>query len=499
MAEQQTIRLQQPFKGKVTSAALSDQPDGTVIDSRDVLPVDCKTSRRRLSVRPGYSAVDSLSGAAGFAILGNAYDEPGGIQLFAFTSSNAYKFSSGAWSNVGSITSSTSRTIHGASYGQWLFIACNAPYKYVDYDSANDGSPDWAVASWTATTAGTIPPNCRIVASYGARIALLADPDTPHVVNFSAVDDPFDWDTSGTTSGAAVSISIGEAATCGFEHNKNCFVVGTHHGMWIFRGNPKSSNALLEKFSFVTGPINSSAWCKAADDWTYYIGLNGLYKMPPGCGDPPQEVSRNLIPSSLIGLDGVNSKAYLVYNERFRGVEIHIQGTNAASWFYDVDGGGFWPITAPGSGILAAFRYGPLDSATASGSLIGTSSGVMRLNNATALGGSDAAYATVLNQLAEIGHKGQIVKMVPQFSTNTDDNGVVTVAGGSTAEEAVTLPAGRKETVTIGELQDNNYTWYPKVGGTFAVTKITQASTSAYWALEGASLDVKPAGLERGG
>lgn len=491
MPEQRTIRIQQPFRGKITATALSDQPDGTVIDSRDVFPRDAKTSRARLAVRPGYSAVGSLSGAQGFAILGNAASEPGGIELYAFDDDTAYEYVSGGFSSVGSITSSTSRTIHAASYLDHLYVACNNPYRQIDY---NGGSP--SVTDWAPTS---IPTNCRIIATYMARIALLADPSDPDVITFSATDDPDDWDTSGTTSGAAVQISIGEAATCGFEHNKNCFVVGTHHGMWIFRGNPKSSNALLEKFAFVTGPINSSAWCKTADDWTYYIGLNGLYKMPPGCGDPPQEVSRNLIPSSLIGLDGVNSKAYLVYNERFRGVEIHIQGTNAASWFYDVDGGGFWPITAPGSGILAAFRYGPLDSATASGSLIGTSSGVMRLNNATALGGSDAAYATVLNQLAEIGHKGQIVKMVPQFSTNTDDNGVVTVAGGSTAEEAVTLPAGRKETVTIGELQDNNYTWYPKVGGTFAVTKITQASTSAYWALEGASLDVKPAGLERGG
>lgn len=480
---------------------MSDQPDGTVIDSRDVFPRDGKTGRARLAVRPGYSAVGSLSAAAGFGILGNAFSMPGGLMLCAADSSVLYYWSGSGWSSLGAFTSSTSRSLHLASLGTRIFIACNNPYYYYEFaDVDNTATPDGGVTSWNAdVTAGSIPTNCRIVASFGARIVLLADPANPGVVNFSRTDDPFDWDTSAEDTGGAISVSIGEAATCGFEHNRNCFVVGTKHGMWIFRGNPKAPNAVVEKFAFVTGPSNSMAWCKTADDFTYYLAFNGLYRLPPGCGDAPQEVSRNLIPDALLGVDGVNTKAYLAYNERFRGVEIHLQGTNAASWFYDVDGGGFWPITAPGTGILAAFRYGPLDSSTAAGSLVGTSSNVMRLDNAAALGGSNAAYATILHNLAEIGQKGRIVKMVPQFGENTTDtSGTVDVAGGATAEIAATLPAGRKESVTIGELQDNNSTWYPKVGGTFAATKITQASTSAYWSLEGASLTVEPAGLERG-
>ena len=371
MAEPQIIPLQQPLKGLVKSLALSDQPPGTVIDSRDVFPRDAKTGRLRLSVRPGYSAVgdfltaSSSQAPAGFAILGNAFDESGGIQLFGFSSGRLIKWTGSAWSNAGSITSSTSRTIHGASYGTQLFIACNAPYKYYDYDPNNDGDPsDATIASWTAT-AGTIPPNCRIVASYASRAVLLADPDHPNIINFSRTDDWFDWDFTAEDSGTAVSVAIDEAATCGFEHNRQCFIVGTKHGMWIFRGNPAAQNAIREKFAFVLGPVNSTAWCKSADDWTYMMAHNGLYRMAPGCGAPPEAVSRDRIPEELLGCDGVNTKAYLAYNERFRVVEIHLQGTNASSWAYDVDGGGFWKISAPGTGILAAIRFGPLDSTTA--------------------------------------------------------------------------------------------------------------------------------------
>lgn len=488
MADSQII-LQQPLAGKLTATALSDQPPATVVDSRDVWPIDAKTGRSRLAVRPGYATIGSLAGAAGFAILGNASGEPGGIQLFAFTSSGAYTWTGSGWGYAGgSLTASASRTIHAASYGNKLYVACNDPYKSITYG----GSP----TTWNPTS---IPTNCRIISRFGPRLVLLADPANPDDVNFSKADDPDGWDTSDETSGGAVTISIGEAATSAFEHTRGCFIVGTRHGMWVFRGNPKSATAILEKFTFVSGPINSSAWCKAADEWVYYIGIDGLYKIPPGCGDPPQEVSRNRIPDGLLGLDGVNSKAYLVYNERFRGVEIHIQGDNAASWFYDVDGGGFWPMTAPGSGILAAFRFGPLDSTTAAGSLIGTSAAVMRLDNTQPLGGASAAYATLLMPLAQPGNKGLITKSVQQFAANTDDTGgTVALYCGATAEFATALTTDRKESVTIGELQNNNSTWYPRVGGTFAALKITQADTAKHWALEAGSFTAAANGIERG-
>lgn len=493
MAEPQLIRLEQPFKGKITASALSDVPPGCVIDSRDVLPRDWRTGKARLAVRPGYSEADDLSNAVGLFTLGSAFDEAGGVQLMAATANTLYRWTGSAWSSVGSITNSASRTIHAASYGKQLFVACNDPYVYYDYDEVDPIDP------WTATSAGTIPPNCRIVASYGPRAVLLADPDNPHVVNFSRADDWFDWDVTEEDSGAAISIPIGEAATCGFEHNRNCFIVGTKHGMWIFRGNPAAANAVVEKFSFVVGPINSSAWCKSADDYTFMLGHNGLYRMAPGCGAPPEEVSRNLIPDALVGLDGTNSKAYLVYDERFRGVQIHVQGTNAASWFYDIDGGGFWPITAPGASILAAHRFGPLDSATASGSLVATSTGVFRLDSAQALGGSDAAYATMLMPLAPLGYKSQIQKGVAHFGSNTNDTtGTVNIYGGETATLAAALGNARKSSVTIGKLQTNHGTWHPRIGGTFAAVKILQGSTSAHWSLEAASLATIPHGTERG-
>ncbi len=498
MPEPQIVKLEQPLKGCITATPLDDQPQGSVFDSINVLPRDCKTGRACLSTRPGYATL-STGPTAGLFLLGAAYNEPGAVQLMGASASALYRFTSGSFSSVGSITASSSRTIHAASYGKWLFVACNAPYKFYDYDADNNGTPDHTIASWTATTAGTIPPNCRIVSTHMGRIVLLADPANANVVNFSASDDPFDWDFSDETSGAAISIPIGEAATAGFPHTNDCFIVGTKSGMWIIQGNPAASGSIVRQFEFTVGPINSSAWCKGDSGYTYVLTHNGLYRIAGGCGTPAEPVSRNLIPDALIGLDGTNSKAYLVYNERFRFVEIHIMGTNAASWCYDVDGGGFWEITAPGTGILAAFRFGPADSATASGALVATDSGVMRFDNTAGIGGGTDAFASIMLNMAPHGQKALIQKGVAAFSDNTDDtSATVEIFGGESATAAATQAADRKSTVTIGQLLANHGTWFPRVGGKAAALTITQGSTSNYWSLEGLSLYTLSNGTERG-
>lgn len=499
MADPQIIKLEQPLKGTITATPLDEQPQGSVFASRDVLPRDCKTGRARLSVRPGYAALSS-GPTAGLFLLGAAYNEPGGVQLMGASAGTLYRFTSGAFSSVGSITTSSSRTINATSYGKWLFVACNDPYQFYDYDHLDTGTPTHTVADWTATTAGTIPPNCRIVSTHMGRIVLLADPANPNVVNFSASDDPFDWDFTNETNGAAIEVPIGEAATAGFPHTNDCFIVGTKSGMWIIQGNPSASGSIRRQFEFTVGPINSSAWCKGDSGYTYVLTHNGLYRIAGGCGTPAEPVSRNLIPDALIGLDGTNSEAYLVYDERFRFVQIHIMGTNAASWVYDVDGGGFWNITAPGTGILSAFRFGPADSATASGALVATgNNGVMRFDNTTAIGGSDAAYASIMLNMAPHGQKVLIQKGVADFSDNTDDTaGTVNIYGGESATSAAAQTADRKSSVTIGALQDNHGTWFPRVGGKAAALTITQGSTSDYWSLEGLSLYTLPNGTERG-
>jgi hypothetical protein len=221
--------------------------------------------------------------------------------------------------------------------------------------------------------------------------------------------------------------------------------------------------------------------------------------MAPGCGSSPEELSRNLIPDGLIGINGTDSTAYLVYNERFRGVEIHVQGDEAASWFYDVDGGGFWKTTAPGSTILAAHRFGPLDSATASGSLVATASGVKRLDNETTLSGDSAATAQVLFAAAPSGYKSLVQSGNASFGSNTTDTtGTVDVFGGEDAAAAIAYGVERQSSVTIGKLQTNHGTWHPRVGGAYVAVVITQDDLAEYWSVDSLTLQMIPSGVERG-
>lgn len=508
MAEPHIIPIQTPAKGLITAPALGEPVPGSLIAARDFFPRDCKTGRARLAIRPGYAVLGANTNAiAGFGILGNAHSETGGVQLFAMTSTTLYRWATGStWSSCGTITTSASRTIHAASYGKVLYIATNAPYEKCDYDANNNGTPDWTIdaAHWTASNGGTIPPNCRIVATFEQRMVLAASVTVggtignPNIVYFSRSGDPLDWNFTATDSQAACYFPIDEAITAAFQHNKNCFVLGTKSGMWIVLGNP--SVGAIQKIDFTGGPINSSAWCKGNDGYTYVLTHNGLFRMAAGCGSPLEEVSRNLIPDSLIGLDGTNSTAYLVYDERFRCVHIYVEGTNAQRWLFDVNGGGFWPITAPAATILAAVRFGLADSATASGALVGTASGVMRLDSATALGGASTAYAEMLIPLAPMGQKALIQKAILALGSNTDDTtGTVTIYGGATATLTAAKTADRKSApIAVSALLANHGTWFPRVGGQFVLVRFDQGDTTKFFSLDGGALYAIPNGLERG-
>ena len=497
MAEPELIKIAQPYKGRVSALSLSDQPQGVVLDSLDVVPFDCKTRRKRLSVRPGFETFGS-GPTAGLYTLGAAYDEPGGVQLMGCSSTNLYRFTSGAFSSVGTITTTSGRAIEAVCYGRRLFIACAAPYKVYNYDADDNGTPDHTIADWTASE-GTIPPGCTMIALHGPRIALAGDPNDPNIVHFGRSDEPLDWDASAEDSGAAISIPFPATVTAIFPHTRNCFVVGFANGMSIVRGNPGATNAMVEQFEFEVGPINSTAWCKGDRGYTYIMTHNGLYRLAPGCGDPPEEVSRGLIPDSLIGLDGATTKAVLVYDEANRIVHIYTEGAITQHWLFDVDGGSFWKITAPGTTILAAHRFGPADSETASGGLVVTAGGVKRLDSETPLGGSSEAFATLLVPLAAPGYKGLVRQVTAVFGSETDDDdGTLAIYGAESAVAAATLPTGRDASETIAGLMDNFGTWYARADGNCIAAKITQDDTSKYWTLDSLTLHVAPNGVERG-
>ncbi len=96
-----------------------------------------------------------------------------------------------------------------------------------------------------------------------------------------------------------------------------------------------------------------SAWCKGGDDRTWMLTRDGLYYVRPGCGEPPIQVSREVLPEALTAIDPASGGwASIAYDTRWRGLHIY---TSVGHYFYDIASEGFWPMTfttASGSGRL---------------------------------------------------------------------------------------------------------------------------------------------------
>lgn len=494
------IRLPQPFKGVVRRLAFADQPEGTLLDARDVLPFDCKTDRMCLAVRPGFGlfwdGIQQVTGAAGLYTIGVATGASHGVELLVANSTTLYRWTGSGWSSVGTIPTTSGRAIHAAPLYNTLYIACNTSgsppnHRYRKY--THGGS----VSEWYASTAGVIPQNCQMITEWAGRIVMASS--SSRTIFFSAIDDPEDWDYTATSFGRATQVAIDEVPTALIPHNRDCLLVGAKGAMHAFRGDP-TGGGHREKFAFVVGPINSTAWCKSSDDWVWFLAHDGLYRIPPGCGDPPEPISRDSIPRSLVGLDGVSNVAVVGYDERWRLIHIYVSGPKAQHWLYDITAGGFWPITAPGSDIRMVHRFGPIDDITSSGTLIATGGGVRRLESTEPLGGSQKAYATFLLPIAKTSEKTLIEKSHVVFSEQTTDTDAkVQLLAGENAERlAAGLDVRASSEITFQSLKNNHWTWHPRVGGTYAMLKITQNSTSHHFSIETIGIEAAPSGVERG-
>jgi hypothetical protein len=495
---ERAINIRAPLAGVVRRTSFQDQPPYALFDARDFLPFDYKTGRERLAIRPGWVSYGSHNNTNLIATLNVApLDTPHQRILITADGGNLYSWSGESTSLLGSgIT--TGRNVQSAPYVQELFIANDGVPKV--YKHASGTLVDWVA------TEGDVPEDCRLICEWANRIVLAAPPDNPNAWFMSRIDDPYDFlfaedDTaSAVASSDIVGGQISEPITSLIPHNRDCIILGTANSLRVWRGNPVDGG-YLESIAHVTGPVNGTAWCKTADDWTYLLTRDGLYKMPPGCGTNPTKVSREIIPESLLAIDGVNNKAFLAYDVRFCGIHIYVTGDSPEYWYFDAVHGGFWPFSVPGASILAIGRHDPIETADESGVLVGTSTGLKRLDRTAPLGGNLKAYAHTgpFRLESMLGRKSMVRRTVYKFGENTNDfKATIDFYGAENAEAVTSLPTGRKHRVTYETLAANHNSTNPRIGGQAGLIAINQVNTQKHISFEMATLFAGHTGQERG-
>ncbi len=171
------------------------------------------------------------------------------LQVIAVSNGNLKKVSSGSGtpaSPAGTNTlsqpelDSTSQFLQGVeAFGKFFMVdGVNTLY----YDAATD-----EVLEWTSTTAGRVPPRCKLVTAWRGRLVLARDPDNAHTWHMSEAGDPFGWDTlpivitqtqaiSGTTAGSPGDVD--DIINAVIPYSFDFLVFGCDHKIFMMRGDP---------------------------------------------------------------------------------------------------------------------------------------------------------------------------------------------------------------------------------------------------------------------
>jgi len=226
---------------------------------------------------------------------------------------------------------SSSLTDHGrttiAELNQKAFIAKGSSGEVVVADPLTQG------AQFLVATAGAVPTNCNIVATWRGRL-VLADGDDPTEIFFSRIGDPYDWDYDATDNARATKLSLTRAGVvpqpvrCLVPNTDDCMIVGCDQQIWVLRGDPVTGGT-TENLSDEIGILDSKAFCKTPDSSLVIMSQDGLYWMPPGCGSPFTSVSREVLPKELRGIDRDDYAVSMCYDQPTRHVFLFV--TNETS------------------------------------------------------------------------------------------------------------------------------------------------------------------------
>ena len=359
------FNLTTPMGGLYRRRSWGETPPFTTSDCMNVRPDDTISGRERIGSRPGIDSsriLRSVSDSGHMTPIGGRHMRGGPIVLLATVrwygaigsyeawretlvavaygghSSSAvgvirYSHNSGLnWYTPEEVQNVSHRWTDGpmtsAEINQKLYIADS--YRCIEFD------PKINTAKLLRGTEGApAPRNCSIAASYRGRLLLTGSRAYPHIWYMSKMNDPNDWDYTDTSVTSAVqgdlsqAGSLGEPIQAAIPHGDDCVIFGCAASLWTLRSDPNYGGT-LDNLSHRVGISGRQSWCRSSEGWLFMLPQDGVYAMPPGCGDTPRSLSRERVPEELLFQKAVEYGGdrflCMEYDSVHRGV--HITRTN---------------------------------------------------------------------------------------------------------------------------------------------------------------------------
>lgn len=505
-----TVFIHAPLAGVQRQLGKQRQEPYSSIDALNFWPVDAVSGRKVSATRPPLTAI--ASPGAGVNLLqrvnGDASQDPQQSMVAAYDGDIFY-WDGAAWqaASMGAIALPTSRALYATTFLKEVFIMVDTDTPVVfDYD---DNSVSQAVA-----TEGTFPSDCRIACTWQGGIWVAGSVAQPHVFSGSRTGDPYDWDFAApdTDTGGAFTATgenfglIGEAITALIPFTEDVLIIATEQTMWALRGHPRRGG-VLENISQTIGVLGQGAWTQDASGRVFFMSRNGVGVLQGG--GAPSLVSRQFIPDDLVGLthEYLDPKICLAYDNRYNAVHVTVRGDQEQAWFYDLDTGGFHPMS------FAAYPYvllnfPPLEAEAVSAVLYGGTGygGVARFNT----NGSESFLYRLIVGPFQISpspmRKSMIVRAQHIFNggtTESDSNIIVGTWVGGTADDCYNKYLNDQRVgahrVTMPKVIFNNGRVFPRLDGHFALIEITNgaASSGTKVIYEGTQIDLEDTGTAK--
>jgi len=290
--------------------------------------------------------------------------------------------------------------------------------------NANENAPphwyNWTVYSGDTATYGTMPTSSSLISLYRGRI-VINDNNNPHAWYMTKVGDPwkckYDYDTDGDLSAVTYTSTtvgvIGDINSAFISYKDDLFIFGCANSIWVLVGDPLGSGQLA-KVTGTTGIWENHAWCIDDKSNLYFLGEDGIYRMPISQSySPPENISKIQLPNLIADLDLDKSlhRVTVSFDPIKYGIIISrtllSDGTNTGYW-YDLTTKGFYPESYPIScGIFSSVYYSATDD-TYKKFLVGCNDGYIRefdnsTKDDTTTSSTDAidSYFAIVNKLSQ--------------------------------------------------------------------------------------------------